>query len=360
MATGSIVTFTGFDNVEPLNNYLVSADNLVEARYCYSMYTTTEQDIVACFRLLLGRTLHEEERNHFLFVGQPLDSVVSSYLQSLEFRHRGLLTPSRETTKIACKGYTAYVAADDPLIGAGIGGDYEPEVTQAFLDHMGDGVVIDIGANCGYFSLLARSRGADVWAFEPLQRNLQLLQATIAENRLDRIHIMAAAASDSPGTLVIGASYTNGIVTDELLTTPAAALQADYVAAVRIDDVIPAQTKVSLIKIDVEGYEYRALMGARKTIERSRPVIISEFAPSALSVSSRRSGVEYLELLRNFGYHVSVIGAPELDTTEAILESVKGIDHINILATYAPRMRLRSIFGRLRKSSPPKHRQSKA
>jgi FkbM family methyltransferase len=315
--------------------FLVSADNLVEVRYCYGMYSTTEQDVLACFRLLLGRTPHEEERaGHFLFVGQPLDSVVSSYLQSLEFRQRGLLTPGSETTKITCKGYTVYVAADDPLMGVAIAGDYEPEVTHAFLDHMGDGAVIDIGANCGYFSLLARSHGADVWAFEPLQRNLRSLYATIAENRLDRIHIIAAAASDSPGTLVIGASYTNGIVTDARLTAPAAALLADYVAAVRIDDVIPDQTKVSLIKIDVEGHEYRALMGARQTIERSRPVIISEFAPSALSTNSRHSGVEYLELLRNFGYHVSVIGAPERDTTEAILESVKGIDHINILATY--------------------------
>lgn len=297
------------------------------------MNLTTHQDVVSCFRLLLGRTLHEEERaGHFQFIGQPLESVVSSYLQSLEFRHRGLLTPSSETIKVPCNGYTAYVAADDPLIGAGIGGDYEPAVTQAFLAHIGDGAVIDIGANCGYFSLLARSYGANVWAFEPLQRNLQLLYATIAENRLDCIHIMAAAASDSPGTLVIGASYTNGIVTDELLATPAGALQADYVAAVRIDDVIPAQTKVSLIKIDVEGHEYRALMGARKTIERSRPVIISEFSPSGLSVNSRRSGMEYLELLRNFGYHFSVIGAPERNTTEAILESVKGIDHIDILA----------------------------
>ena len=38
-------------------------------------------------------------------------------------------------------------------------------------------------------------------------------------------------------------------MTDALLMTPAAALLADYAAAVRIDDVIPAQTKVSLIKI---------------------------------------------------------------------------------------------------------------
>ena len=46
------------------------------------------------------------------------------------------------------------------LIGSAIGYGYEPEVTRAFLDHMGTDAVIDIGANCGYFSMLAASGGA--------------------------------------------------------------------------------------------------------------------------------------------------------------------------------------------------------
>jgi predicted RNA methylase len=39
------------------------------------------------------------------------------------------------------------------------------EVTRALLEHMAAGAVVDIGANCGYFSLLAASRGARVYAF---------------------------------------------------------------------------------------------------------------------------------------------------------------------------------------------------
>src|SRR4030095_1975755 len=107
---------------------------------------------------------------------------------------------------------------------------YEPEVTGVFLDHLGTGTVVDIGASCGYFSLLAQSKGAEVYAFEPLQRNLRLLHATRAANRLHGMHIIAAAASDTPGTLTIGASYTNGIV-DGVPVNPGEALAADYVAA---------------------------------------------------------------------------------------------------------------------------------
>src|ERR1700722_13638338 len=208
--------------------------------------------------------------------------------RALEFRNRGLLQPGIEAEIVELNGFSIYVAKDDALIAPGIRAGYEPEVTRVFLEHMGE-CVLDIGANCGYFSLLAASRGARAYAFEPLQRNLRLLHASVALNRFEGIEIMAAAASDSPRTLIIGASYTNGIVAeprDEIQ----AALAADYVAAVCIDDVIPGDEAVSIIKIDVEGHEYLALAGASRTIRKHRPVIISEFAPAALKVNSGRSG----------------------------------------------------------------------
>jgi FkbM family methyltransferase len=297
------------------------------------MTSATEQDILACFRLILGREPHAEERlGHLGLAGQPLDAVVSGYLQSLEFRNRGLLAPAGDVLAVELAGYVVYVAKDDSLIGASIGYGYEPEVTRVFLEHLADGAVVDIGANCGYFSMLAASRGATVYAFEPLQRNLRLLHAGLAANGFEHIRIMAAAASDAPGTLAIGAAYTNGIVNEVRPNGPAAALTAEYVAAVRVDDVIPPEARISLIKIDVEGHEYRALLGARRTIERCRPVIISEFGPPGLEANSQRSGGEYLRLLRGFGYQISVIGGPEIQSDEAIRQRARGIDHIDILA----------------------------
>jgi FkbM family methyltransferase len=291
--------------------------------------TTSREDVLACFRLLLGREFTaEESAGHLGFIGAPLNSVVAAYLQSLEFRNRGLLQPGIEAEIVELNGFSIYVAKDDALIAPGIRAGYEPEVTRVFLEHMG-GCVLDIGANCGYFSLLAASRGARAYAFEPLQRNLRLLHASVALNRFEGIEIMAAAASDSPRTLVIGASYTNGIVA-EPRNEIQAALAADYVAAVCVDDVIPGDEAVSLIKIDVEGHEYLALAGASRTIRKHRPVIISEFAPAALKVNSGRSGEEYLQLLASLGYDVSVIGCRGANAIEAVHAS--GADHVDLLA----------------------------
>jgi FkbM family methyltransferase len=297
------------------------------------MLLATRQDVVSCFRLLLGREPHlEEMEGHFGLVGSPLDSVVCSYLESLEFRNRGLLTRESGAERIELDDFSIYVASDDALIAPGIRSGYELETTSTFLAHMGQGAVLDIGANCGYFTLLAASRGREVWAFEPLQRNLRLLHASLAANGFPRIRIIAAAASDAPGSLTIGASYTNGIVSDHRPDDPIAALAADYVASARIDDTVPPRTRVSLIKIDVEGHEYKAIQGARNTILASRPVIISEFAPPALIANSGCSGRKYLELFRELGYRVSAIGNPKADTVDEILASAAGTDHIDILA----------------------------
>jgi FkbM family methyltransferase len=257
--------------------------------------------------------------------------VVSSYLNSLEFQNRQLFEQDSETEVIDLDDFSLYVAKDDPLIAPAIRAGYEPEVTQTFLEHLGDGSVIDIGANCGYFSLLAASRRSHVFAFEPLQANLRLLHASVMLNQFQNIAIIAAAASDSLRTLTIGGVYTNGIVA-KLPENAKAALTSHFVTSMRVDDVVPRGRPISLVKVDTEGHEYSAVKGAARTIEEHRPVIISEFAPAGLVANSGRSGTEYLELLSTLGYEVSVIGRPGANTTEAILASCKGTDHVDILA----------------------------
>jgi FkbM family methyltransferase len=292
----------------------------------------TKGDILACFRLLLGRDPHIEERaGHFGLVGAPLDSVVSSYLQSMEFRKRGLLCPSDEVELVVLDEFSIYVAKDDHLIAPGIRGGYEPDVARAFVERMGNGTVIDLGANCGYYSLLAASRGASVYAFEPSQRNLRLLHASVALNDLPRITIIAGAASSRIRTLAFAASYTNGVVAD-VPPGPQGALEADYVTAVRVDDVIPSGECVTLIKIDVEGHEYHAITGAVETIRRCRPVIISEFSPGGIEANSKVSPESYLDLLRSLGYHIYAIGRPDVTKNDAILALTHEIDHIDIVA----------------------------
>ena len=45
----------------------------------------------------------------------------------------------------------------------------------------------------------------------------------------------------------------------------------------RVDDLIPEDVKVDLIKCDIEGGEYHAFLGAMKTLQRCKPIVVFEF-----------------------------------------------------------------------------------
>ncbi len=120
------------------------------------------------------------------------------------------------------------------------------------------GVVIDAGANFGYFALnLARAVGAEgrVYALEPSPSNFERLHRHVVWNNLeDRVRSFRLGVSDSPATVSMtepaGNSghttvATEGAIRDVPLTT----LDA-FTAAEGID-------RLDLLKIDVEGFEER-------------------------------------------------------------------------------------------------------
>jgi FkbM family methyltransferase len=298
--------------------------------------TATTADVLACFRLLLGRYPSETEwPGHSALAGTPLQELVVGYLNSLEFRQRGLLNASSRLKLLDLPQFRMYVPVDDPLIGGAIesAGIYEPRVSEVFRERLRPGArVVDVGANVGYFSLLAASLvgpAGSVVACEPLAGNVCILTANRTINQFGNIDVIAAAASDRIGTVSIGASYTDGIISD-IPTSAEAALACDFVLTVPLDSVV--QTNVDLIKIDIEGHEYRAIQGALDTIRRSTPIIVSEFSICALQANSRVEPVSYLELLRSFGYRIRVLGQSTASTNREILDAAQNVHHIEILA----------------------------
>lgn len=85
---------------------------------------------------------------------------------------------------------------------------------------------------------------------------------------------------------------------------------------------------MDLIKIDVEGFEFRALSGAQQLIHRHRPIITTEFSPAVLPKMSGCSGEEYLRFLIGLGYRLSVIadGATECEI-ETIMNRYHHLHH---------------------------------
>lgn len=166
-----------------------------------------------------------------------------------------------------------------------------PEIF-AKLVRNSEGLVIDVGANSGFYSLLSAATKLNVKtiAFEPDPHVRQLLEKNITANKMEnRIEISHLALTDKIGT---GKLYIptqeHGLVEtssslestfknehSEIIEIPTATL--DFTLRER-DNIFQ---KVDVIKIDVEGHEASVIRGAKNIINIFRPFIFIEILPRA-------------------------------------------------------------------------------
>ena len=165
-------------------------------------------------------------------------------------------------------------------------GEWEPWVSNQFrmaLASRPGAHVLDVGANFGWYTLLAcRCKAGHVTAFEPNPRIVELLRKTIAVNGLRKqVTLCEYAVSDTVHAkrqrLAFRYSELGGGALVESLEPPDYAESA-YVETLRLDDGIvsadPTEAPL-VIKIDVEGHELAVLRGAQRLLER-RPVLFVE------------------------------------------------------------------------------------
>jgi len=176
-------------------------------------------------------------------------------------------------------------------------GLYEHEKQQVIAREVRpDSVFYDVGANVGFYSLLASSLvgKGKVFAFEPVPRNLDYLRRHLALNRVTNIEVLTLAVSDKVGTAPFQAEPTGSmghLSIDGDVTVSTATLDS----LVQERRILPP----NYIKMDIEGAELLALRGARETFERYRPVIF-------LATHGREVHQECCQLLESWGYECKV------------------------------------------------------
>ena len=103
----------------------------------------------------------------------------------------------------------------------------------------------------------------------------------------------------------------------------------------RLDD-IAADTVIDFIKSDAQGFDFAAMQGAAETLERSKPILISEIAPEAM----RHAGYDYLdyyEFLTDLGYLLTDPDQPDF-STPARQWSGDPLEEWDILAIHRDKM----------------------
>src|SRR3989338_49637 len=103
---------------------------------------------------------------------------------------------------------------NDPAVSAAVAfGVFEPYETAIFRDVVRPGMtIIDIGANIGYFTVIAATRAGatgHVIAFEPAPENFEMLTKTIESNGFKNVETHMMAIADTDGTLTLNLFGTN-------------------------------------------------------------------------------------------------------------------------------------------------------
>lgn len=145
-------------------------------------------------------------------------------------------------------------------------------------------VAFDLGAHVGYFALHAAQivgeRGR-VHAFEPAPDNVERLRANTAVNGFENVEIVAAAVSATSGRAIFRLVDAPGETGwGSVMLDPDENTRDREVPTWSIDDYARERgiDHVRFMKLDVQGSELASLTGARKILERDRPLVLCEIA----------------------------------------------------------------------------------
>jgi len=157
-------------------------------------------------------------------------------------------------------------------------GTFEPEETRLIRELLERADrLIDVGANAGYYTGIARAMNKDVIAIEPQSANCRLLMRNIALNQWTGIEIWPMALGAKPGLAPLYGRATGATMVAGW--SGASTEHRQIVPVTTLDTILRNRFHGErlLIKIDVEGAEYDVLLGATRTAARvPRPVWLVE------------------------------------------------------------------------------------
>lgn len=194
--------------------------------------------------------------------------------------------------------------------------------------------VLDVGANTGIFSLLARANNAraTIVAVEPIPVNADVLQANAQANAAGIIiERMAMSDTDGEATMYMlkdQLNYMTSVNDDRYALHPEIAGNSEVVPIqVPIGTWAGLQLKhglagPDLIKIDVEGHEVPVLRSLLLHIQRSRPTLLLEIigADNATTINTMLGGLDYV-----------FIAIDEPSCKAKVVDAVWDNDHQNFL-----------------------------
>jgi FkbM family methyltransferase len=188
-------------------------------------------------------------------------------------------------------------------------GYYEIHESRMFLSLLRPGdVVVDVGANIGYYSILAASRinhHGKILAFEPVSSTYSRLRRNV--QRIPSVEPYQMACGDEDGFVEIYVSdfRLNGQSGNSRILSPLPhnPNHKENVPATRLDTFFKKRgpLKVDLVKIDTEGYELKVLKGMKDIIHHNTGIkILVEMNEKFIRMGGS-TPTDFFEYMNGFG-----------------------------------------------------------
>ncbi len=275
------------------------------------------RDVYYCYRLFLRRDPDAAGWKYWMSLIRnnqiDLQTLVDTFMSMEEFQVRQ--AAAQQETLVDLEGFRLYIRPNDYFIGAAIAREkqYEPAVTVALKQYLKPGqVFVDVGANIGYFTCLAAAiigTKGHVYAFEPNPDNIQLIKLSIAANSFENVSLfpVAVAETDQEFKLDAGAASSNARIIDFSADAVPGLNNPLLIKAVTLDKTLAGVPKIDMVKLDIEGAEPRAWAGMHQLVKKHRPILLFEFSPGLIRMTSHVPPETLLDSILEAGYQLYIL-----------------------------------------------------
>jgi FkbM family methyltransferase len=288
--------------------------------------------------LVQGRSRTVEDlMAHALELMQTLHGRV----EDIALRSRGALPIDEATFALRTLDGFVFIPRQDTLLllmllDAGPEG-LEPGTRRVLTKLLRPGMTfVDVGAHVGLLTLAgARAVGpaGKVLAVEPVPLSFELLNRAIVLNGMTGLvetKCAAMGATREQRKLFIGnvLGHSSLIKTQSLNTETSSEIEVEVLP---LDELVQANDRVDLIKIDVEGAELLVLQGTKRIIaDNPELAIIAEYGPSHLQAAGI-SPENWFAEFHNLGFTSFVIDELSGECRSSDLNDLKQVESVNVL-----------------------------